>query len=156
MRRPLGRVLVTAAEEGRLGPEWGSRPGVFADRGRHSKGDGGHICGGFGARHSLPGHTSKVIRVKHLGRGEGSGCEDDRHEGVDLRGAGSHQMERGWHRTVHGVGLAGGVDCRLRSLVAMDMRGVRDGMKPFSLTDSACRCAAADRWTCCRAWSRSK
>ena len=37
----------------------------------------------------------------------------------------------------------------------MDRRGSKDGMKPFSLTASACRYAAADRWTGCRALSRS-
>ena len=36
---------------------------------------------------------------------------------------------------------AGGVDWRLRSLVAMDRRGGKDRMKPFSLTASACRCS---------------
>ena len=53
------------------------------------------------------------------------------------------------------LATAGGVDCRLRSLVAMDRRGGKDRMKPLSLMASACRCAAAARWTCCRALSRS-
>ena len=49
----------------------------------------------------------------------------------------------------------GGVDWRPRSLVAMERRGGKDWMKPCSLTASACRCAAAERWTCGRALSRS-
>ena len=46
------------------------------------------IRGGFGASHSLPKHTSQVIKVGHVGRGEDSGGEDDRHEGQELRGSG--------------------------------------------------------------------
>ena len=49
----------------------------------------------------------------------------------------------------------GGMDWRPRSLVAMDRRGGKALMKLCSLTASACRCAAADRWTCCTALSRS-
>ena len=50
---------------------------------------------------------------------------------------------------------AGAVDWSPRSLVAMDRRGGKALMKLCSLTASACRCAAADRCTCCRALSGS-
>ena len=52
---------------------------MFANRSRDGKGYVGRIRGGLGDNHNVPEHTSQVIKVRHLGRGEDSGGEDDAH-----------------------------------------------------------------------------